>query len=153
MNEQDNEYLEKLYAGFAMVGLLINGDYSIEEIPSRSKALAKTMMKDETDFAYFVRDVDAIIKAGKKPVVVIEASASKVPSVKYKSNDELVQLRFDSAHDLVRAALKAYGREEGKDYTFGKGAKAVQGKDYENDSKKNRLLYEQYQYVKVRVQG
>jgi Tol biopolymer transport system component len=112
-----------------------------------------TMMKDETDFAYFVRDVDAIIKAGKKPVVVIEASASKVPSVKYKSNDELVQLRFDSAHDLVRAALKAYGREEGKDYTFGKGAKAVQGKDYENDSKKNRLLYEQYQYVKVRVQG
>jgi len=48
VNEQDNEYLEKLYAGFAMVGLLINGDYSIEEIPSRSKALAKTMMKDET---------------------------------------------------------------------------------------------------------
>ena len=48
MNEQDNEYLEKLYAGFAMVGLLINGDYSIEEIPSRSKALAKAMMKDES---------------------------------------------------------------------------------------------------------
>lgn len=48
MNEQDNEYLEKLYAGFAMVGLLINGDYSIEEIPSRSKALAKAMMKEET---------------------------------------------------------------------------------------------------------
>jgi hypothetical protein len=48
VNEQDNEYLEKLYAGFAMVGLLINGDYSIEEIPSRSKALAKAMMKDES---------------------------------------------------------------------------------------------------------
>jgi hypothetical protein len=112
-----------------------------------------TLMKDEMDFAYFVRDVDAIIKAGKKPVVVIDASASKVPSVKYKSNDELVQLRFDAAHDIVRSALKAYGREEGKDYTFGKGTKAVQGKEYENDSKKNRLLYEQYQYVKVRVQG
>jgi len=112
-----------------------------------------TLMKDEMDFAYFVRDIDAIIKTGKKPVVVIDASASKVPSVKYKSNDELVQLRFDAAHDLVRAALKAYGREEGKDYTFGKGTKAVQGKEYENDSKNNRLLYEQYQYVKVRVQG
>jgi len=112
-----------------------------------------TLMKDEMDFAYFVRDIDAIIKAGKMPVVVIEASASKVPSAKYKSNEELVQLRFDVAHDLVRAALKAYGREEGKDYSFGKGTKAVQGKDYENDSKNNRLLYEQYQYVKVRVQG
>jgi Tol biopolymer transport system component len=102
-----------------------------------------TMMKDEMDFAYFVRDIDAIIKAGKKPVVVIEASASKVPSTKFKSNEELVQLRFDAAHDLVRAALKAYGREEGKDYSFGNGTKAVQ----------NRLLYEQFQYVKVRVQG
>jgi Tol biopolymer transport system component len=111
------------------------------------------VIKDEADFAYFVRDIDAIIKAGKKPVVVIEASASKVPSVKYSSNEELVQLRFDAAHDLVRDAMKAYGREEGKDYTFGKGIKSVQGKDYENDSKKNRLLYEQYQYVKVRVQG
>jgi hypothetical protein len=53
----------------------------------------------------------------------------------------------------VRDALKAYGREEGKDYSFGKGTKAVQGKEYENDSKTNRLLYEQYQFVKVRVQG
>lgn len=48
MNEQDNEYLEKLYAGFAMVGLLMNGDYTIEEIPSRSKALAKAMMQKES---------------------------------------------------------------------------------------------------------
>jgi hypothetical protein len=48
VNEQDNEYLEKLYAGFAMVGLLINGDYTIEEIPSRSKALAKAMMQKES---------------------------------------------------------------------------------------------------------
>ena len=86
-------------------------------------------------------------------MIVIEASASKVPSVKYKSNDELVQLRFDSTHDIVREALKSYGREEGKDYTFGKGTKAVQGKEYENDSKNNRLLYEQFQFVKVRVQG
>jgi hypothetical protein len=49
MNEQDNEYLEKLYAGFAMVGFLMNGDYTIEEIPSRSKALAKAMMEEEDD--------------------------------------------------------------------------------------------------------
>ena len=46
---EDNEYLEKLYAGFAMVGFLMNGDYSIEEIPSRSKALAKAMMEEEDD--------------------------------------------------------------------------------------------------------
>ena len=41
MIEQDKEYLEALYAGFAMVGLVINGDYSIDEIPNRAKQLAK----------------------------------------------------------------------------------------------------------------
>jgi hypothetical protein len=30
-----------------MVGFLINGDYSVEEIPSRSKSLAKAMMEQE----------------------------------------------------------------------------------------------------------
>jgi hypothetical protein len=39
--------LEAVYAGLAMVGFLINGDYSIEEIPSRSKAMAKSMMQEE----------------------------------------------------------------------------------------------------------
>ena len=46
MNEQDKEYLEALYKGFAMVGFLMNGDYSPEEIPARSTALAKAMMQE-----------------------------------------------------------------------------------------------------------
>lgn len=46
MSEQDNEYLEKLYAGFAMAGYLMNGDYSPHEIPSLAKAMAKAMMEE-----------------------------------------------------------------------------------------------------------
>lgn len=46
MGEQDKLYLEKLYAGFAMVGLLMNGDYTLEEIPNLSKRLAKVMMQE-----------------------------------------------------------------------------------------------------------
>jgi len=49
MNEQDKEHLEKLYAGFAMIGFLMNGDYSIEEIPSLSKRLGKAMMQEEPE--------------------------------------------------------------------------------------------------------
>lgn len=49
MIEQDKEYLEALYAGFAMVGLVINGDYSFDEIPNRAKQLAKSMMVEEPD--------------------------------------------------------------------------------------------------------
>lgn len=46
MNEQDKEYLEALYVGFAMVGYLINGDYSPEEIPGLAKRMARAMVEN-----------------------------------------------------------------------------------------------------------
>ena len=46
MNEQDKEYLEALYAGFAMVGYLINGDYSPGEIPGLAKRMARAMVEN-----------------------------------------------------------------------------------------------------------
>jgi hypothetical protein len=48
MTEQDKEHLEVLYAGFAMLGFLINGDYTVEEIPSLAKKMAASMMEPET---------------------------------------------------------------------------------------------------------
>jgi hypothetical protein len=48
MNEQDKEHLEALYAGFAMVGFIMNGDYTAEEIPSLAKRMAANMMEPET---------------------------------------------------------------------------------------------------------
>lgn len=107
----------------------------------------------EPEFALFIRDVDAIIKSGKKPVITVEASASKVPSSRFKSNEELVDNRNTTAHDQIRDELAKYKRVEGKDFTFGTPTKLVQGKEYANDAKKNRLIYEQFQYIKVRVQG
>jgi hypothetical protein len=46
MTEQDRAHLEWLYTGFAMMGYLINGEHPVEEIPHRSKELAKAMMTD-----------------------------------------------------------------------------------------------------------
>jgi hypothetical protein len=48
MNDQDKEHLEALYAGFAMVGFIMNGDYTAEEIPSLAKNMAASMMEPET---------------------------------------------------------------------------------------------------------
>jgi hypothetical protein len=48
MTDQDKEHLEALYAGFAMVGYLINGDYTADEIPSLAKRMAASMMEPET---------------------------------------------------------------------------------------------------------
>ena len=90
---------------------------------------------------------------GKKPIITVESSASNVPSSKFKNNDELTAARNKTAEEQVRTALTKAGKKEGVDYTFGEPIKLVQGKKYENDAKKNRLIYEQYQYIKIKVQG
>ena len=46
MTDHDVE-MGVIYSGVAMLGLLINGGYAIEEIPSMAKALAKSMMTEE----------------------------------------------------------------------------------------------------------
>ena len=65
MNEQDKEYLEALYAGFAMVGYLMNGDYTPEEIPGRAKQMARAMMEEETNEGGIVA-IKPRRKTGKK---------------------------------------------------------------------------------------
>lgn len=108
---------------------------------------------EEREFIGFIRDVKKIIDLGKKPVITVESSASFVPSSRFKNNEELTAWRNKTAHDQIRDELAKYGFAEGKNYSFGEPIKLVQGKKYENDAKKNRLIYEQFQYIKIRVQG
>lgn len=49
MNEELNEELESLYAGLAMLGYIINGDYSPAEIPILAKAMAKRMLEEPVE--------------------------------------------------------------------------------------------------------
>jgi hypothetical protein len=54
MTNQDKEHLEAVYAGLAMTGYIINGDYNPNEIPTLAKAMAKLMMaepEEETGIA------------------------------------------------------------------------------------------------------
>ena len=51
MNNQDKEHLEAVYAGLAMAGYLMNGDYHPTEIPTLAKARAKLMMEDPEEEA------------------------------------------------------------------------------------------------------
>lgn len=106
----------------------------------------------EPDFSQFVKDAQKIISSGKKPVIAIEASASKVPSAKY-TNQQLVDNRYAKAVKLMVDGLAKAGYKEGENYSFGEPSKKVQGKEFENDAKQNRLLYEQFQYVKIKVKG
>ncbi len=107
----------------------------------------------EKEFALFTEDVNTLIEMGTKPVLTIEASASFVPSSRFKTNEDLVANRSKTAHDQVRDELKKYNRIEGVHYTFGTPNSVVQGKKYENDAKKSRLIFEQSQYIKIKAQG
>jgi hypothetical protein len=49
MNNQDKEHLEAVYAGLAMAGYLMNGDYHPAEIPTLAKAMAKLMMEESDE--------------------------------------------------------------------------------------------------------
>ena len=46
MTDHDVE-IGVIYSGVAMLGLLINGGYTLEEIPSMAKSLANGMMTEE----------------------------------------------------------------------------------------------------------
>ena len=46
MNNQDKEHLEAVYAGLAMAGYIMNGNYQPNEIPTLAKVMAKLMMED-----------------------------------------------------------------------------------------------------------
>ncbi|HEY8404852.1 MAG TPA: hypothetical protein VIK71_09605 [Flavobacteriales bacterium] len=108
---------------------------------------------EEKQFTAFIADVKKIIELGKKPVITVESSASTVPSSKFKSNQELAAWRNKTARDQVKEELAKYGYKEGVDYTFAPPIELVQGKKYEKDAQKNRLIYEQYQYIKIKAQG
>ena len=43
MNEQDQEYLRDLHAGFAMMGLLMKGDQPVLQVPTLAYEIADGM--------------------------------------------------------------------------------------------------------------
>lgn len=51
MTNQDKEHLEAVYAGLAMAGYIMNGDYHPTEIPTLAKAMAKLMMDEPEEEA------------------------------------------------------------------------------------------------------
>jgi Tol biopolymer transport system component len=108
---------------------------------------------EERQFTAFIADVKKIIDLGKKPEITVESSASTVPSSKYKTNQELAAWRNKTARNQVIEELAKYGLKENVDYTFAPPVELVQGKKYEKDAQKNRLIYEQYQYIKIKAQG
>ena len=107
----------------------------------------------EVKFQQFVDDVEKIIKNNGKITISIEASASRVPSSKFKSNEELCAWRGQTAQDMIANELIARGFKRGTDFVFTDPINLVQGKVYEKDAAANKAIYEQFQYIKIKIEG
>jgi pilus assembly protein TadC len=105
------------------------------------------------DMGLFVEEVAVLIEKRGITEIDVYASSSKVPRSNKKSNEELSQQRADDAMIVIRKELQRMGYEEGVHYKFRKIDSGVNGKEYENDAKENKDVYERYQYVELSAEG
>ena len=105
------------------------------------------------DMGLFVEEVAVLIEKRGITEIDVYASSSKVPRSNKKSNEELSEQRADDAMIVIKKELQRMGYEEGLHYKFRKIDSGVNGKEYENDAKENKDVYERYQYVELSAEG
>lgn len=106
-----------------------------------------TTKRDE--FRDFCDNLKNCIAAKPGMVVNIEASASKVPTRRYRTNERLAAARASTAERKVIKSLTKRGIKK-SDIHIVKN-ELVQGPEYNKDAKENRLTYEQFQYIKIKA--
>ena len=105
---------------------------------------------DDKDFENFIDQVLEVSKSEGKATIAIESSASKVPTAKFGTNENLTEKRAEVTKEKVIAAVKAKGGDASKLY-FASMSTLVRGPAYQNDATANKTEYEKYQYVKIMV--
>jgi len=101
-------------------------------------------------FVEFVNNVGKILDKKGAAEVYIESSASQVPSSRFKNNQELTSYRAETCKKQIIEMLTKRDYDTSK-VKFVTPKAAVGGPDYKNDAIKNRLVYEQFQFVKARA--
>ncbi len=135
-----------------------------EQLALTPKAELATVNKlnFEMHFAYNVTETDVNDKAFKEFVnnimelykqkgtisIVIESSASRVPTKSTGGNKELSITRNNKIRDQLKKALSDNGVSENK-IVVTKVKTVVDGPAYKNDYLKNKAEYEKYQYIRV----
>ena len=107
----------------------------------------KLIATDRTDYKQMIEDLAANSKQGYDQVVLIEASASKVPTTKYGTNEKLAQERGNKTKWVLSRSLENKGANL-SNIKFEITPK-VQGPNYNTDAIENREVYKESQYVKI----
>lgn len=110
---------------------------------------AKDIDQNEDRWKQFVDVVVGLIDKNGKANVVIEASASKVPTKTFGTNENLSRQRMEDARTRLLEAVKARGKDETKLFLEAVN-NLVQGPKYLGDFK-NTEKYGKFQYAKLKV--
>lgn len=107
------------------------------------------MAAREKEFTSFLKGLVKKIEASEEVVELrVEASASRVPTSSYSSNQDLAKVRAENAMKKLREELAAKGVKENA-YSFAKVEQLVQGPKYQGDHREGKDKYGEYQYVKL----
>lgn len=99
----------------------------------------------------YVKGIRELIEAGKTVRILVYSSASKVPTRRYKSNQDLANKRLETGKETLIKVLKSEGLDVSKIEFIDQEAK-VQGPDYNNDAQSKQNVYQRYQYIKFEIQ-
>lgn len=99
-------------------------------------------------FDAFMNRLKEIIEAKGSANISITASASKVPTSTYGSNEKLASLRLKDAVDRVKKAAEKMNIETGK-LNFTKTESKVSGPEYRGDFRQSADDYRKYQFVEI----
>ncbi len=103
------------------------------------------------EFNSFCDNLKSCMAANPDLVIEIEASASKVPTRKYKTNERLAAARSNSAERKLIRSLSRRGINKSQIHFVLPHKQLVQGPEYNKDARSNKTTYELYQYIKVKA--
>jgi hypothetical protein len=105
---------------------------------------------DETapEYKQFMDKLIAFKTSGGKIVLNVKASASNVPTRKFKNNEDLAKVRALGTIAKIKASLKQLGVADA-DITISSNTSSVGGPAYKGDYLDNAAEYEKHQFVKV----
>lgn len=102
-------------------------------------------------FNSFLSALEKAVKLKDSYVLTIDASASKVPTRTFKTNTKLAKKRATVARKAIEKYFKDKNIDISNKLEFNETSK-VQGPNYKGDFDKNRSTYEQFQFVKIKVE-
>lgn len=109
----------------------------------------KDIDQQEADWKTFIDAVVELIDSKGRASIVIEASASKVPTKTFGTNENLSKQRMEDARQRLVEAIRARGKDA--DVVFMEAINhLVQGPAYKGDYQDTEK-YRKYQYVKLKT--